>query len=98
MHPYAFESSQNTLSGIYMLKATNDYLMSKYNFRFKDLVNNQLFISSYSEGGGYALRATDIYKNVLNKLNLRLIKTYGVSGVYDLSKIMVDFLYDNIST
>ena len=102
MHPYAFETTQNALSGIYMLKATNEYLLSKYNFGFKDMINNKLFISSYSEGGGYALKATKILDSnqdiILNKLNLKLVKTYGVSGAYDVSNTMIDFMYDNVDT
>ena len=77
IHPYAIYPQTNALSGIYMLSAANEFLNQKYPEFSKKLTKLNLFISSYSEGGAYAVWASRLlqneYKDILinNNLNLK---------------------------
>ena len=99
-HPYIIGLNENAYSGIYMLQAAQTYLKNKYNFDIKTMINPNLFISSFSEGGGYSLRATEIFdfdnKSILNNLGLSLIKTIAISGAYDISNTMLNYAYSNV--
>ena len=100
-HPYVLFPETNALSGIYMLPALNQYLSESYGFNLESLaVNNRnLYISSYSEGGGYAMAATQLlnnsYANILQNTGLTLKRTVGGSGAYNLSQEMVPFAFAN---
>ncbi len=97
VHPYVVAPDVNALSGIYMLKALSTYLNQKYNFHF---TNTNLYISSYSEGAAYSLKASELLQNnynyILSDLGLKLKHTFGVSGAYDVSGTTANFLFDNV--
>ncbi|MCX8515171.1 MAG: hypothetical protein ORN24_06340 [Burkholderiales bacterium] len=100
-HPYAVFSSQNALSGIYMLPALNTYLKQAYNFNLNALAHPNLYITSYSEGGGYALKASQLIQtsaqSVVNSVGLNLKRTIGGSGAYDISNTLLGFEFANIA-
>ena len=101
VHPYVLFPKNNALSGIYMLPALNQYLAESYGFNLESLaVNNRnLYISSYSEGGGYALAATQLlnnsYADIIQNTGLTLKRTVGGSGAYNLTQKMLPFAFDN---
>ena len=98
-HPYIIAPNENALSGIYMLKALKMYLLQNFKYDIRNLTNNNLFISSYSEGATYALKASQLLQNqysyILSELNIKLKLTLGISGAYDVSNTMVNFTFDN---
>lgn len=99
VHPYVLLPEPNALSGINMLQALNTYLQESYGINLANTKNKSLFISSYSEGGSYALKAASLlggqYANVLANIGLTLKGTVGVSGVYDLTNAELPFAFDN---
>lgn len=99
VHPYVLIPSNNALSGIYMLPALNTYLQQTYNINLANLATPNLFISSYSEGGGYAMKASQLiqgqYASVVASTGLTLKRTVGVSGAYDLTNQMLPFAFSN---
>ena len=100
VHPYIIGTNSNAFSGIYMLPAVNSYLKNNYNFSFQSLdKNNKLYITSFSEGGGYSLKATQYldfdYNSILKDNNLKLNGTYAMSGAYDISDTMLNFMFSN---
>ena len=100
MHPYFIGTKENALSGIYMLPAANDYL-KRLNIDLSDIPHHDLFISSYSEGAGYALKTTELldyeFADILSNLKLKLLMTFSVSGSYSLQK-MIDYMYSNVDS
>ena len=97
VHPYVNFSEVNALSGIYMLQA---YLHSA-SFKAANFAATPIsvFISGYSEGGGYALWASKILQesNFLIRHNLELKKTIPVVGAYNISKVMYPFMFSNVT-
>lgn len=97
VHPYILYPEINALSGIYMLKALNGEF-GKLNF---DQHNGKtrLFISGYSEGGAYALWATKILQDnpgFMVSQSLTLTKTVPIVGAYNLSKVTLPYVLQNI--
>ncbi len=101
VHPYVLLPEPNALSGIYMLKALDTYLQESYNINLANTESKSLFISSYSEGGGYALKAANLiggsYANIIESTGLTLKRTVGVSGAYDLTNQELPFAFDNVN-
>jgi hypothetical protein len=101
VHPYVLLPEPNALSGIYMLKALDTYLQESYNINLANTESKSLFISSYSEGGGYALKAANLiggsYANIIESTGLILKRTVGVSGAYDLTNQELPFAFDNVN-
>ncbi len=101
VHPYVLLSEPNALSGMYMLKALDTYLQESYGIKLAKTKNKSLFISSYSEGAGYALKATNLiggsYANIIENTGLSLKGTVGVSGAYDLTNQELPFGFDNVN-
>lgn len=97
MHPYVLYAETNALSGINMLTATRQ-LLSQLSIAIPNSEALGLYISSYSEGGAYALWASRLlsgqYSNVLATNNLTLKRTVGVSGAYNLSGAMLPYAYN----
>jgi hypothetical protein len=100
MHPYAVYPQVNALSGIFMLNAAQKFLTQNY----PAMVPPQdqplsLYITSYSEGGAYALWASRFLQNdyaaILTNNNLELKRTVGISGSYNLSGVQLPFVYQN---
>ena len=100
VHPYVLLPEPNALSGIYMLQALNTYLKQNYSINLANTKKKSLFISSYSEGGGYALKAAslldDKYASVLANTGLKLKGTVGVSGAYDLTHEELPFAFADV--
>lgn len=102
VHPYVLLPVSNALSGIYMLPALKTYLANK-GINVADINSGQpnLYISSYSEGGAYALWASNLiqngYGNIVSNAGLTLKRTVGVSGAYDLTHKMLPFAFSNDS-
>ena len=97
MHPFVLYAQTNALSGIYMLPALKQMLAG---LSTTITLPSKLYISSYSEGGGYALWASRLlqgqYASVLSNTGMSLKRTVGISGPYDLSGSMIPYAY-NIS-
>jgi hypothetical protein len=100
VHPYAIFPKENALSGIYMVKAVDTYLQKQYGLSFNELPNPNLFIASYSEGGGYALKASQLIQttsaNIIANTGLTLKRTVGSSGAYDVSGTMTPFMFSEV--
>lgn len=96
VHPYAVYPDTNAKSGIYMLTALREFLNQKQ----INLNTQNLYLSSYSEGGSYALWASKLlqgyYKEILSQNNLNLKHTVGISGSYDLSDAMLSFAFTDV--
>lgn len=94
-HPYVVYPTENSQSGLAMLKAARAYLS-------KTLTGRQpLYISGYSEGGAYALHAAELMQNnprYASALNVDLKLAVPMSGVFDLTGTMLPYLFDNISS
>lgn len=97
IHPYILYPEINAQSGIYMLKLLNQLV----NDKTLKTVNNKakLYLSGYSEGAAYALWAAKILEQnppYLKAYNMQLTKTIPMSGAYNVSKLILPFLYDNV--
>ncbi len=97
MHPYVIYPQNNALAGINMLKAARTFL--NQTGVLSSTTSKNLYITSYSEGGAYALWASRML-NGSNRIdltdnNLTLKLTVGISGAYDLSNAMIPFAYAN---
>lgn len=86
MHPYVLYPEVNALSGLYMLQATN-MMLAKLGYQ-TEVMN--LYITGFSEGGAYALWASNMLQNIspnfLSNTQFKLKATVGMSGAYDLVK------------
>lgn len=102
VHPYVLLPKSSALSGIYMLPALKEYLANK-GISLSDINGGKphVFISSYSEGGAYALWASYLvqngYQDVLDSVGVTLKRTVGVSGAYNLTGAMVPFAFANVN-
>lgn len=100
VHPYVLLPQNDALSGIYMLSALKTYLAKK-GIDLREINNSipNLYISSYSEGGAYAVWASRLiqndYANIVHNAGLQLARTVGVSGAYDLTGAMLPFAFSN---
>lgn len=98
MHPYVLYTKNNALAGLNMLKATRQFLAQKHLINESKLLN--LYMTSYSEGGAYALWASKLIEGDYNFItmnnNLILKKTIAIEGAYDLSGTMLPFAYEKI--
>lgn len=96
MHPYVLYPQANAKSGIYMLKALKAFMQQE---SYAGMNESKLFITSYSEGGPYALWASKLlqtsYAEVLSATNLGLKRTVGISGAYDLSGATIHYEFAN---
>lgn len=102
VHPYVLIPQNNAVNGLYMIGALNYYLCESYGFCLESLAsgNRNLYISSYSEGAGYALSATQLvsngtYANLVTDNGLTLKRTVGGSGAYNLTNEMLPFAFAN---
>jgi hypothetical protein len=97
MHPYVAFAETNALSGIYALKAARTAL-SRENINLPNKA--KLYITSYSEGGAYALWTSKLiqgkYGSVLDNSGYELRRTAGISGAYDVSDTTFNYMYDNV--
>lgn len=95
-HPYILFPQANAQTGLDALKATRTAL-SAINISLPNPAN--LYISSYSEGGSYALWASKLaqstYADFLSNNGFRLRRTVGVSGAYDLTGATLNFGFAN---
>lgn len=99
MHPYVAYPEVNAASGIYMLSATTT-LLQQLKITPQSGNDYKLYISSYSEGGAYALWAANLiqsgnYNNALRGYSLR--RTIGISGAYDLYNGQMQMEFANVS-
>ncbi len=101
MHPYVLYTQVNAVDGINMLNAAINFLITTKGYNFKTYPYNQhnnIYLSSYSEGGAYAIWASRYlqgsYANILTNNSLTLKRAVGISGAYDLSSAMVPYAYD----
>ncbi|TXH55213.1 MAG: hypothetical protein E6Q89_07070 [Bacteroidia bacterium] len=99
VHPYVLYPKPNALSGIYMLTAVRQFLANNA-INIPQTRNLNLYISSYSEGGAYALWASRLiqgeYGEVVANDHLNLKRTVGISGAYDLTGAMIPFAFANV--
>ena len=89
MHPYQLSEPYGT-AVVDMLRAVR-YYASFENDQF--LVNDQLFLAGYSEGG-YATMATHqiIERDYSNEFNITV--SFPMAGAYSMSEIMVDLMLE----
>lgn len=96
VHPYVVYPEVNALSGFNMLPALRQLLAENGISNSKTL---PLMITGFSEGGGYALKASQIAQgssaNILQNNNLELKITTPQEGAYSL-KDQMDFAFDNL--
>lgn len=97
VHPYVAYPENNVLSAFYMFPAMRQILAER------GIANSQalpLFITGYSEGGGYALKASQMAQNnvanLISNNNLQLKITSPQEGAYSL-KDQMDFAFTNLS-
>jgi hypothetical protein len=96
-HPYSAFGITNAQSGIYALKAARQALIGQ---GISLPIPANVYISSYSEGGAYALWASKLiqgqYGSVLANSSYQLRRTVGVHGAYDLSDTMLPYMFSNV--
>lgn len=95
-HPYVEFPAQNAQSGLSAMLAARTILAKSYQITG----TLPLFITGYSEGGGYSLEATQLMQGnpqYAKRLNVQLKKTVPLSGFFDLSQTGVNYLFDNMS-
>ena len=88
IHPYVHWESEATAS-IDLMRAAREYLWDTLQI----LDNNQLFLAGYSQGGHstMALHKYITDNNLENEFNV--VASAPMSGPYDLSSTMVDFVF-----
>ena len=99
-HPYMMYPQANTDDGLSMLHALRTYLNDS-----KILQNTSinLFVTGYSEGGGYALWFSNYAQNdtryieSLKDNEYTLKATVGSAGAYDLSGVILPWLYSDVN-
>lgn len=99
VHPYVTYPEVNAKSGIYMLSLLKNMIADD---AFEQVNGKtKLFISGYSEGASYALWSTKILEenqNYLTSNGFRLEKTAPVAGAYNVSRVMLPFMFANVTT
>lgn len=97
-HPYILYPRVNTNDGLSILKTLRMYLNDQK--RILKTQQLKLFVSSYSEGGGYALwfsrlaqEQTNGYGSDLSLNHYKLLHTAGISGAYNYSQIGSDWFF-----
>ena len=88
MHPYQLKEPYGT-AVVDMLRAVRQYAFENDQF----LVNDQLFLAGYSEGG-YATMATHqiIERDYSDEFNITV--SFPMAGAYSMSEIMVDLMLE----
>lgn len=98
VHPYAAFPQINALSGLYMLPSVRKILSDDYSINTEES-NLKLFITGYSEGGAYAVSASQLAQTnmqpFLQKNNISLAMTSPQEGAYSMIDQM-NFTFDNI--
>ncbi|MDD3266805.1 MAG: lipase family protein [Burkholderiales bacterium] len=98
VHPYVLYPEVNALSGIYMLKGFESSFTKKLSFEKTKDDKIKLYMGGYSEGSAYALWAAKIFQEnprYLNSNGYKLIKLAPVSGAYNISKVLLDYLIES---
>jgi hypothetical protein len=104
MHPYVVFPQANALDGLNMVNATRQFLeresvinVANTPENLPTTVNQNLYVTGYSEGGPYALWASRMLQGAnagtLTQNNLTFKDTVGMSGAYDLSSVMLPYAY-----
>lgn len=97
VHPYVAYPETNVLSAFYMFPAMRQILATK---GVSAQTTLPLFITGYSEGGGYALKASQMAQgvsaNILAENNLSLKITSPQEGAYSLTDQM-NFAFADLS-
>lgn len=100
MHPYVVYPQVNAKSGIYMLNAAKTLLKNIGYNRVEFGGNTKLFITGFSEGGAYALNASQQLQtnmaSYLQNLGLHLTVTAPAEGAYDLRDSQMNFEFANV--
>jgi len=100
VHPYILYPQINALDGLAMLIASQQFLTQKKLFNHQKL---PLYITGSSEGGAYALWFSRLYqeqstfKILINSTNFNVTKIVPISGAYDLSGVMYNYLFSDIN-
>jgi hypothetical protein len=97
-HPYILYPRVNTDDGLSILKTLRTYLNDQK--RISKEQQLKLFVSSYSEGGGYALWFSRLaqdqkngYGSDLSLNHYKLLHTAGISGAYNYSQIGSEWFF-----
>ena len=96
VHPYVAYPSQNAQTGLAMVKAARSYLADAYQITAR----LPLFVTGYSEGGGYALQTLHMMQDnprYASALRVRPQGAVPLSGFFDVSGTGLPYLFDNIS-
>ena len=96
IHPYVAYPDNNAIAGLNMLAPLRQILATQFNLPSTSQL--PLFLTGYSEGGGYALKAAELaqssWGNPLADLNFQLFSTAPVEGAYSLED-QLNFAFDN---
>lgn len=97
VHPYAAFPKVNALSGLYMLPSVRKILSSDYGIAQTESL--PLFLTGYSEGGAYAVKASELAQNELAQFlknnNITPTLTSPQEGAYSMMDQM-NFTFDNV--
>ncbi len=97
IHPYVAYPENNAQAGLYMLPALK-VLLAQRNIVYDESL--PLFITGYSEGGAYALKASELaqtkFAGMLGGLNIHLAVTAPAEGAYALNSQM-QFAFANLA-
>ncbi|HLX55215.1 MAG TPA: hypothetical protein VKR58_14825, partial [Aquella sp.] len=97
-HPFILYPLVNANDGLSILIAARKFLDQK---AFTS--NLPLFLTGFSEGAGYALWFSRLYqeqpqfKQQTDATNFKLTLIAPMSGAYDISNVVYNYLFDNIS-
>jgi hypothetical protein len=100
VHPYILYPLVNAIDGLSMLTATRSFFNKQRLFIDKSL---PLFVSGYSEGGGYALWFSRLYQEHKNfrrqtdNTRFKFTQVSPMSGAYDLSGVIFNYVFSNIT-
>lgn len=97
--PYILYPKVNVLDSYRLLNHAYSFLLDK---NYIKKTNNNLFVTGYSEGAGYALwfsklfqQNKELHNDVKQKFNLK--KVAPIAGAYNISEVTLNFLLSNIN-
>lgn len=97
--PYILYPKINVSDAYRLLNHAYNFLLGK---NYIKKINNNLFVTGYSEGASYALWFSKLFQqsqrlenDIKSKFNLK--KVVPIAGAYNISKVTLNFLLSNIN-
>jgi hypothetical protein len=103
VHPYVLYPQINAIDGLSILTAAKKFLTNESKLP-NNLNKTPLYLTGYSEGSAYALWFSRLYqeqpkfKTQLDKINFDLKLVAPISGAYNLSGVIYNYLFSNNNT